>query len=126
MEHIQNRKRAEDLVAAIRGLQPHLEQLSEPFRQDAGGTEPDFDKWSAQDWRRNTFGNALVRLRQLTENNFQVIETMSLFSVARYVFELSIWLHRFRKDARYCLIYYRELLETQRRYFQDTAEHLRR
>jgi hypothetical protein len=126
MEHTKHWNRAEDLVAVIRGLQSHLEQLSEQFRQDPGGKEPDFDKWSSNDWRRNTFGNALVRLRQLTENNFQVIETMGLLSVARYVFELSIWLQLFRKDARYCLIYYRELLETQRRYYKDTNDHLHR
>jgi hypothetical protein len=121
------KRRAEELAAAIKNLQPYLDQLSEPFRYDAvSGGEPSFDKWSANDWRRNTFGNALVRLRQLTENNFQFIETMGVLAVARYVFELSVWLHLFKKDSRYSLIYYRELLETQRKYYEDTAEQLRR
>lgn len=128
MQHdSQYRKRAEELAVAIRNLQPHLEKLSQPFRHDTvSGEEPDFDKWSAKDWCRNTFGNALVRLLQLTENNFKFIEPIGVLAVARYVFELSIWLHLFQKDSRYCLIYYRELLETQRKYYEDTAEHLRR
>ncbi len=118
---------AEQLAAAIKNLQPYLDQLAEPFRYNpVSGGEPNFDKWSANDWRRNTFGNALVRLRQLTENNFQFIETLGVLAVARYVFELSVWLHLFQKDSRYCLAYYRELLETQRKYYEDTEAQLRR
>jgi len=119
--------RAEQLAAAIKNLQPYLDQLAEPFRCDPiSGGEPSFDKWSANDWRRNTFGNALVRLRQLTENNFQFIETLGVLAVARYVFELSVWLHLFQKDSRYSLVYYRELLETQRKYYEDAEAQLRR
>ncbi len=50
--------------------------------------------------RRNTYGDALIRLRQLTDNNFQFIETLGLLAVARYVFELSVWLLLFDKDPR--------------------------
>lgn len=121
------KRRAEELVAAIKNLQPYLDQLTELFRYDpVSGGEPSFDKWSANDWRRNTFSNALVRLSQLTENNFQFIETMGVLAVARYVFELSIWLNLFQKDSRYSLVYYRELLETQRKYWEDTEGQLRR
>jgi hypothetical protein len=123
---MQHSTRAQDLVAKIKGLHPFLERLAEPFRIDPkSGKEPDFDKFSADDWRRNTFGNALVRLRQLTENNFNYIESMGLLAVARYVFELSVWLRLFQKDKRYCLVYYRELLQTQKRYYEDTLAHLR-
>lgn len=121
------KKRAEELGGAIKSLRPDLERLAEPFRHDAvSGKEPVFDKWCANDWRRNTFGNALVRLQQLTEQNFQFIEPIGVLAVARYIFELSIWLHLFQKDSRYCLIYYRELLETQRKYYEDTVAHLRK
>ncbi len=128
MEHvIQDRKQVEDLVGAIRNLRPDVERLAKPFRHDpVSGEEPAFNKWSAEDWRRNVFGNALVRLSQLMENNFRFIETMGLLAVARYVFELSVWLHLIQKDSRYGLVYYRELLETQRKYWEDTAEQLRR
>ena len=122
-----HQQRVEDLVTAIRSLQPHLERMSEAFRQDINSTEGrNFERWSAKDWCRNTFGNALVRLRQLTENNFHFIETMGVLAVARYVFELSVWLNLFKIDSRFGLIYYRELLDTQLRYYQDTAEYLRR
>ncbi|MGH9426537.1 MAG: hypothetical protein ACRD2L_09575, partial [Terriglobia bacterium] len=105
MQDFKHQKSAEKLVADIRSLQPNLEQLFKAFREDpVSGKEPEFDKWSEQNLRRNTFGNALVRLRQLTENNFQFVETMGLLCVTRYVFELSIWLHLFQKDSSYCLI----------------------
>jgi hypothetical protein len=123
----QFKTRAEQVVLKIRALSTDLERLAIPFRQDPlSGAELPFDKWSAQDWRSNTFGNALVRLRQLTQTNFTFIETMSVLAVSRYVFELSIWLRLFVKDVRYGFVYYRELLETQRKYYQDTAAHLRR
>jgi hypothetical protein len=61
-------KRAEELAAAIKSLQPYLDQLCDPFRYDpVSGGEPSFDKWYPNDWRGNIFGNALVRLRQLAE-----------------------------------------------------------
>jgi len=120
-------KRIEELVAAITNMQPHLDRLSGVFREDLHSQNPAaFDKWSDQDWCRNTFGNALVRLRQLTEQNFRFIETMGLLAVARYIFELSVWLHLFRVDSRFGLVYYRQLLDTQLRYYRDTAEHLHR
>ena len=120
-------KRIEELLATITKLQPQLDQMAEVFREVPHSKDPDaFDKWSDQDWCRNAFGNALVRLRQFTEQNFRFIETMGLLAVARYVFELSIWLHLFRVDSRFGLIYYRQLLDTQLRYYRDTAKHLRR
>ena len=122
-----HQQRIEELVAAIKSLQTQLDKMSEAFRQGFNSENPpDFDKWSDQDWCRNAFGNALVRLRQLTEQNFQFIETMGLLAVARYVFELSVWLHLFKDDSRFGLVYYRQLLDTQLRYCKDTAEYLRR
>lgn len=121
------RTSAEEYIEKIKALKDHLDKLAQPFRVDPRtGTDLPFDKFSADDWRRNTFGNALVRLQQLVENNFNFIETMGLLAVARYVFELSVWLLLFQKDPGYCLIYYRELIHTQRKYYEDTLAHLRR
>jgi hypothetical protein len=120
-------QRIEELVMAIIDLQADLDRLSGVFREDIESADSaNFDKWSGQDWCRNAFGNALVRLRQLTEQNFRLIETMGLLAVARYVFELSVWLHLFQADSRFGLIYYRQLLDTQLRYYRDTAAHLHR
>jgi hypothetical protein len=118
--------RIEELAVAIRGLGPDLDRLAQPFRRNPDNQEPKFDEWSGDFWRRNAFGNALIRLYQLSNNNFQFIEMMGLLALARYVFELSIWLRLFQQDVRYGLVYYRELLEAKLRYFKDTTEHLRR
>ena len=119
------RTSAEEYIEKIKALKDHLDRLAQPFRVDTKtGIDLPFNKFSANDWRRNTFGNALVRLRQIVENNFNSIETIGLLAVARYVFELSVWLLLFQKDSGYCLIYYRELIQTQRKYYNDTLAHL--
>ena len=124
MKHIEQ---AEKYIAAIKGLAVSLDRLSGSFRKESGSSAGNFfDKYSADHWRRNAYGNALIRLRQFSKNNFQIIETISLLAVARYVFELSVWLRLFEKDARYCLVYYKQLLETQLRYHKDNLAHLRR
>lgn len=115
-----------EYIEKIRGLGATFDRLAETFRKDIDDPGATFDKYSGDDWRRNTFGNALVRLRQITENNFHVVETLGLVAAARYIFELSVWLILFEKDSRYCLIYYRELLATQFRYYQDVLAQLQR
>ena len=113
-------------IESIQGMRATFERLARVFRSDSDASEATFNKYSADDWRRNAFGNALIRLRQVTENNFHVIETISLVATARYIFELSVWLLLFQKDKRYSLIYYRELLTTQLKYWQDVRAQLHR
>lgn len=115
--------KAEALIVKIRDLKPELERLAGAFRSD--GTSKTFDIFSEDAWRRNVYGNALIRLRQFTENNFNYIETMGLLATTRYVFELSVWLRLFKKNPRYCLVYYRELLKTQLMFNRDALTHLR-
>lgn len=43
---------------------------------------------------------------------------MGIIAVARYIFELSVWLFLFKLDRRYGLVYFNQLLDTQHRYFQ--------
>jgi hypothetical protein len=78
-----------------------------------------FDKRSRSAWCLSVAGDCLVRVRLLLEQNFNFIETMGIVAVARYLFELSVWLHLFEREDRYGLVYYSQLLETQRRYFED-------
>lgn len=97
IQTMQKRAKAEGYVDKIQALRDPLNKLAQPFRVDPKtGRELTFDKFSADDWRRSTFRNALVRLRQHVGNNFNFIETMGLLAVARYVFELSIWLRLFQ------------------------------
>jgi hypothetical protein len=124
---MQYANRANKYIEEIRGLGTTFDRLSGFFRRDIDtDTEETFDKFSCDDWRRNTYGNALIRLRLFTENNFHFVESIGLLAVARYIFELSVWLRLFERDTRYCLIYYKELLETQLRYYKDSLSHLRR
>lgn len=49
-----------------------------------------------------------------------------LDGTARYLHELNIWLSLFRLDRNYGLVYFRELLETQRRFYEATKAQLER
>jgi hypothetical protein len=127
LEYMQYANRADKYIEDIRRLGTTFDRLSGLFRRDLDtDAEETFDKFSSEHWRRNTYGNALIRLRLFTENNFHFVESIGLLGVARYIFELSVWLRLFEKDNRYCLIYYKELLETQLRYHKDSLAHLRR
>jgi hypothetical protein len=124
---MQYANQANKYIEDIRRLATTFDRLSGAFRKDIGtDAGKTFDRFSSDHWRRNTYGNALIRLRLFTENNFHFVETIGLLSVARYIFELSVWLRLFEKDNRYCLIYYKELLETQLRYYKDSLAQLRR
>lgn len=127
LNHMQHTNQADKYIEDIRRLATTFDGLSGPFRKDIGTDAEMTPDWFSSDyWRRNTYGNALIRLRLFTENNFCVVETIGLLSVARYIFELSVWLRLFEKDNRYCLVYYKELLETQLRYCKDLLAQLHR
>jgi hypothetical protein len=101
--------------------------LSKYFREGIFSEDNyNFNKYSGDDWRRNAFGNALIRLRIFTEQNFQFVETMGLVAVARYIFELSVWLHLLDNDNNYGLVYYHNLMQTQLRFYEDTLNHHKR
>jgi hypothetical protein len=105
------------VAASIRGRRDTLDAESKRLRTPA--ILKAFDKWNHNSWCLSVAGDCLVRLRLFTEQNFNHIETMGIIAVARYVFELSVWLHLFERDARYGLVYYSQLLEAQRRFCQD-------
>ncbi len=114
----------QQLVHSIRSHGPNLDALSKRLRTPRilGA----FNKWDHKSWCISVAGDTLVRIRLLTENNFTFIETMGLVAVARYIFELSIWLRLFELDPRYGLVYFHRLLTTQRRYYEDTKAQLER
>ncbi len=115
------------LLHSILSLQPTIDQLSKCFREGLG---PDdnraFDKNSADDWRVNIYGNALVRLRLILENNFRVVETLGLVAVTRYIFELTLWLELIQQNEKYALIYRRRLIDTQKRYYEASLQQFER
>lgn len=113
-------------IEAIVGLAATFDRLSAPFRTELDAQPTIAQKYSPDYWRTNAYGNAMVRLRLICENNFLHIETFGLLAVARYIFELSVWLKLIQSNEAFSLIYYRELIETQRRYYKDSVDQLRR
>jgi len=116
------KKRIQKQITQIKRLRESFDNLSNEFRKN-----PDsFNEWCEYEWCKNIFGNGLIRLRQITKQNFFFIETISLLATTRYIFELSVWLYLVDKDAKYGLVYYWELLETQLKYYRDTLKQLHR
>ncbi len=112
------------LVASIKGHQEDLDATAKLFRTPE--IMDSFDKWNYDCWRSSVFGDGLIKLRLFTENNFNFVETVGVISVARYIFELSLWLRLLDLDARYGLVYYEQLIDTQLRYWKDYRSQLKR
>jgi hypothetical protein len=125
MDHYQNI--ITSLIESIKGLHPTVDRLSRCFREDIDAKlGAAFDKNSANDWRVTIYGDALVKLRIILENNFKVIETIGLVAVTRYIFELALWLELIEKDKCYALVYRRRLIDTQMRYYEASLKQLER
>jgi hypothetical protein len=110
-------QQVQQLVTAIKGHRAILDDTAKSLRTPE--IIKAFDKDNPHSWCLSVVGDALVRLRLFTEQNFNFIETMGIVAVARYIFELSVWLHLFKMDRRYGLVYYAQLLETQLKYWKD-------
>ena len=67
-------------------------------------------KFEAVYWRQVGYRNALIKLRLLIEQNFHYIETLSVLSVARYIFEILVWLKLLESENRYALVMYYEII----------------
>lgn len=112
------------LVAMIKGHRHTLDAESRRLRTPEILNA--FDQWSQDSWCLSVAGDCLIRLRLFTENNFNLLETMSTIAVSRYIFEFSVWLQLFRRDPRYGLVHFAQLLNAQRRYWKDYREQLDR
>jgi hypothetical protein len=121
---IEQETRIQPLVSAIRSRTSALDSLAQQLRTPA--IIEAFDKWDHNSWCIAVAGDSLVRLRLFTEQNFNFVETMGVVAVARYMFELTVWLRLFALDRRYGLVYFDQLLATQQRFFQDTLARLER
>lgn len=114
----------EKLVHNIRNHRQSLEKSAIPFRTQSKLTS--FDKSNCDDWCNSVYGDSLIKLRLFTENNFTVIETLSLVSVSRYILELSIWLNLFMQDSRYGLVYYGQLIKGNLQYWERFKNQIER
>jgi hypothetical protein len=114
----------EQLIHSIRSRNASLDAVAQKLRTPE--TLAAFNKWDHNSWCFSVAGDSLVRILLFTEQNFNFIETMGVIAVARYIFELSVWLHLFKLDPRYGLVYFHQLLDTQQRYYQDEKAQLGR
>lgn len=112
----------EQLTQVIRSRGQILNVVAQRLRTPE--IQATFNKWDHNSWCLSVAGDSLVRIRLLTEQNFNFVETMGVIAVARYIFELSVWLYLFRRDPRYGLVYFNQLIDTQQRYYQDVKAQL--
>ncbi len=112
------------LVNSIRARRSSLDALSRQLRTPS--ILAGFDKWNHNSWCISVAGDSLVRLRPVPEQNFNLVETIGVVAVARYTFELSVWLRLFAPDRRYGLVYFDQLLTTQQRFYEDTLAQVQR
>lgn len=134
MRHVRHERGIDSNMVVERQLTQLIENIKERrYSLDAEATRlrtPDiinsFDKGNYNCWCLSVMGDSLVRLRLFTEQNFNFVETMGVIALSRYIFELSVWLRLFEKDARYGLVYYHQLIYTQSRYWRDYREQIAR
>ncbi|CAK6489259.1 hypothetical protein PANNVG_00508 [Pantoea sp. Nvir] len=112
------------LVHKIREHHQILENSAIPFRTQSKLTS--FDKSNCDDWCNSVYGDGLIKLRLFTENNFTIIETLSLVSVSRYILELSVWLNLFMQDSHYGLVYYGQLIKGNLQYWERLKNQIER
>ena len=114
----------QNLVREILARKERVDQLAQRIRTPE--TLAKFDKRNARSWCIAVAGDMLIRVRLFIEQNFKVVETVGVNAVARYLLELHIWMSLFRRDENYGLVYFRELLDTQRRFYTDTLAQVER
>lgn len=119
-----NASTIDKLVHNIIEHRENLEKLAVPFRTPSKSTS--FDKSNCDDWCNSVYGDSLIKLKLFTENNFAVIETLSLVSVSRYILELSIWLNLFIRDSCYGLVYYDQLIKGNLQYWERYKNQIER
>ncbi|MCX8778940.1 hypothetical protein NOK93_24780 [Vibrio parahaemolyticus] len=119
-----SKEKVEFLASEIKGLQ--LIITDEIGRLESLKIENNFNKFKPSSWCLSATRDALIKLRIFTENNFDYIETMNVISVSRYILELSIWMKLFERDHDYGMVYYSQLISTQKKYWNDLLSQARR
>ncbi|MEK7408340.1 MAG: hypothetical protein AAB225_24985 [Acidobacteriota bacterium] len=118
------------VVTDIRALHAPIEHLGRQFREaiahDPENQQPSAGGRSGRHWSRVAYTDSLARLRLFVEQNFNYVESIGLLALARYVFELTVWLKLMQRDSRYGIVYYRELISKQLNHYRDLRDHLTR
>ncbi|MDE3137905.1 MAG: hypothetical protein KGL59_15095 [Acidobacteriota bacterium] len=123
-------KALEAMLGEMRAQRGRIEGLIQQFQQRIdqaeaarrSGSNPP----SGAHWRLVAFKDSLDRLRLFLEQNLKEPESFGLLSVTRYILELTVWLKLLKMDERYGFIYYRELLEKQRDFYEQFKKNAQR
>lgn len=121
------RTQISDVVASIRSLESTLKPLAEDYAVKVRSFPADKRvPYTKEYWQALSMYDSLTRVRNFIENNFMVVETLGVLSLARYTLELVIQLKRIDLDPIFAIVYAREILEQQVEHHKKMAEHLRR
>jgi rubrerythrin len=116
------------VVSEIRGLHSSVANLAGNFSAALQSLEEQEQQskmpYSARFRSFAVVADALVKVRLLIEQNLSYLETLGVLALARYMFELTVWIRLVHKDDRYGLVFYRELADKQKRYYEDLYKHL--
>jgi hypothetical protein len=121
-------QRIVSILKEIRSLHSKFELASKSYEKIIEGYESkdtlDALRVDGEYWRAHAYRNALIKLRLLVENNFLHVETLSLLSTTRYIFEVVVWLRLLKNDSEYGLVFYWRLMTDQLQHHKKTKENL--
>lgn len=113
-------------VSKIKLLEIQLKPLARAYADKVRSFPEDKDKdQTIEFWRALSLHDSLTRIRNFIENNFSVIETLGVLSLARYTFEMVVHLKRIELDANFAIVYAREVFEQQIKHYEKLANHLK-
>ena len=113
------------ILQEIRASVPELQNIADELRARLSAIPGDNGaRLGADFWHPTILRDAVIRIRLFSEQNFVVVETLGLLAMARYVFELVVWLKHIEKDSNFALLYARFLMKQQVEFYEDLAAHL--
>ena len=116
------------LVANIQRLQdlhPSIQPAIDLLRSEmARSPEMEMEDLDSSYWRLQILSDALIKVRLFVENNFRVVETMSVLSLTRYVFELVVVLKNLRTNDKFAFLYMQKLVLQQCEHLEDYAKQI--
>ena len=120
-----NDPRILSILQEIRARVPELQSIADELQAKWSAIPGDDGTRLGSDfWRPTILCDAVIRIRLFSEQSFIVVETLGLLAMARYVFELVVWLKHIEMDPNFALLYARLLMKQQVEFYENLATHL--
>lgn len=116
------KEQIEYLISEIKSLTPTLERIAHLL---SPSTKTNFEKYSENYLSRDILHHAIRRLLSFEEWNFHYLETLSILSLTRYIFELSVWVKLIKTNREYSLVYHSNQILDMIRYYKDQIDHFK-